>query len=125
MSEMPLRLIYGLNERETGVDREYFALVGPLGAVEMWRRPSVNGEHYGGIEVHSKVEVDYAYGGYDACYLTGGKCWADGSSLAFHRDGVNHTIAEKDWYGARIVLAAWYRSRFGARALDSTPGTPS
>lgn len=70
-------------------ERESFVYLTEKGAVEGWRTPSAGGnfgrEYYGGIEIHSKTQLyDFkTEPSHEYCEWTNGKCWGDGSSLAF------------------------------------------
>ena len=71
--------------------RHTWSVVGPLGGVHIWAQ-SANADHSdpdrerfcGGIEVPSRkptYEADTP--SHDECWLIGGPCWHDGSSLYF------------------------------------------
>lgn len=81
------------NEKVGRGRESYFLHVKGVGAVEVWRTKSpsglewTNSGYYGGIEVHYKNRPDdHEYMGESkSCWITGGKCWSTGSSLAFEQ----------------------------------------
>ena len=90
-------------DSDAGVRESYVLRVPGRGAVEMWRMKTM-GYEFGGIEVHSSHETEYGVE-IPGCQVLGGKCWTDGSSLAFednkHMWG-NPTAVKlllKDWSG--------------------------
>lgn len=100
------------------LERQRYVLVYPrVGAIEGWRRPSpiefdqVMGDgYYGGIEIHSIDPLDDGMVEIDNCTFTGGKCWTDGSSLAYHERlspiwGSDETVFAE--------LVSWAHNRFG------------
>lgn len=112
MSDMEGNLIAG-RDRES-----YFLHVSGKGAVEAWRTRSPEGHewtgtgYYGGIEVHRKNNPgEKWWGGHmRSCWVTGGECWTDGSSLAF--DSVEHFFDNPsyiqsvlmDWADGRLIF---------------------
>lgn len=95
-------------------ERESFVLITEQGAVEGWRTPSPSevfgSPHYGGIEIHSKTQLhDFApEPSPDHCEWTRGKCWNDGSSLAFEQ--IEHAFDSPDYMFS--VLQDWADSNF-------------
>jgi len=113
---------------EDNRNTDMWTVVGDRGAVHIWvvENPDSSwGEtHYGGIEVHSKKPM---YGcdrppSHTDCWLLGGDCWHDGSSLYFSericpmlRFGKDEITNE--WHSAvhsymESVLHSWYNSNF-------------
>lgn len=85
------KISYGYDKDMNHIrERESFVYITEKGAVEGWRTPSAGDnfgrEYYGGVEIHSKTQL---YGfkaepSHEYCQWTNGKCWDDGSSLAFY-----------------------------------------
>ena len=90
------------------MEREAYVLYVPgKGAIEAHRTKSPTG-YYGGIEVHSKTEFEH--GVYlPECSTLGGKCWTDGSSMAF--DTVEHHFDNPLYI--KLVLEEWAERAFG------------
>jgi hypothetical protein len=113
-----------------GTDREQFvwAVVGPLGGVHVWaqRLSSTALEvaprlwdypFYGGIEVHRRTrgEYDGPTPTQAECWLLGGPCWHDGSSLYFsdHMSPVLYGLGLESSGATSYALSearSWYRS---------------
>lgn len=110
--------VYELDGTEiVGRDRESYFLHFPgQGAVEAWRTKSpvestwTRSGYYGGIEVHYKNEPeDASYMGHrESCWVTGGECWSDGSSLAF--DEVEFDFENPAYI--QNALFRWAENRF-------------
>lgn len=111
-----------IRELDMKLERESYVYSTPAGAIELWRRPEA-GEarwsqtgYYGGVETHSPVPH---YDGQTAIpghceWVKGGKCYTDGSSLAFDE-------FERDFDSPEYLmsaLAGWHRSRFNTRTED-------
>lgn len=109
MSDMEGNLIVG-RDRES-----YFLTVPGKGAVEAWRTKSLEGQawtdtgYYGGIEIHHKNNPgEKWWGGHmRSCWVTGGECWTDGSSLAFGQ--VEHHFDSPSYI--QSVLMEWADGR--------------
>lgn len=84
------------------------------GAAELWTRDSGSLTDHGGIELHSPralygAEVpDYT----DCEILPDGRCWADGSSLAWPKTFMP-LIQVNDSAGVLRELASWHAASFG------------
>ena len=97
------------------MERDSYVLYVPgRGAIEAHRRKSpAGGEwtdtgYFGGIEVHSKTEREHwVY--LPECATLGGKCWTDGSSMAF--DTIEHHFDNPLYI--KLVLDGWAERSFG------------
>jgi hypothetical protein len=112
-----------IRELDGKLERESYVYSTPDGAIELWRRPEAGEVHrsqtgyYGGVESHSPTpnyEGQPIVPGHCE-WVKGGKCYTDGSSLAF--DEFEHTFGSPDYL--KPALADWHRSRFNARAEDN------
>lgn len=105
-------------ELDGALSRESYVYSTPAGSVELWRTPSsgnFGSEFYGGVEIHSPEQLfDFAPEPFSlTCqYTATGKCWGDGSSLAF--DQFEHSFNAPDFI--RAELADWHASRFGEQS---------
>lgn len=113
-----------IRELEGVLERESYVYSTPAGAIELWRRPEVGGTnwhqsgHYGGVESHSPVPL---YDGQTPMpghceWVKGGKCYTDGSSLAF--DEFENDFGTPNYL--KPSLADWHRSRFGTRTEEDS-----
>lgn len=98
-----------------GIDRESYALHIPeKGFVEAWRTKSPKGYertesgYSGGIGLHFLSSPGEWACHVKSCWLTGGECWADGSSLAF--ESIEHHFDDPDYI--KSVLMEWARGNF-------------
>ncbi len=105
-----------IRELDGKLERESYVYSTPAGAIELWRTQEAGVPnwhqtgHYGGVEVHSSVPL------YDGqthvpghCeWVRGGKCYTDGSSLAF--DEFERDFGSPEYL--KPALANWHRSRF-------------
>lgn len=74
---------------ESTAKRTILAVVGPKGAVHYWHQQREatyydDRTRYGGVEVHWRQKPEWASSDEpdrDDCWLLGGPCWHDGSSL--------------------------------------------
>lgn len=119
-------LVFGYSH-ENG--KHTWSVVGPLGGVHIWASvaPEIPGFYreerfYGGIEVHWR---NPHYDGWhdpekphhDDCWLTGGPCWHDGSSLYFseHLEPMLRHAPEPFGEGIHEYMKAecldWYRDK--------------
>ncbi|PZQ99178.1 MAG: hypothetical protein DI533_00270 [Cereibacter sphaeroides] len=82
-------LTYAYEEPKESNVRHLWSVVGPLGGIHIWAASSPAGfdreeKYYGGVEVHSRKPM---YGAtepsHQECWLLGGPCWHDGTSLYF------------------------------------------
>jgi hypothetical protein len=105
-----------IRELEGKLERESYVYSTPEGAIELWRTPEAGdvhwhqSGHYGGVEVHSPVplyEDQTSVPGY-CQWVKGGKCYTDGSSLAF--DEFERDFGSPEYL--KPALANWHRSRF-------------
>lgn len=62
-------------------DAREWAVIGPLGAVQVWTRYNSIGFIYGGVEYHIRSTLDNCTK--RRCHLLNGPCKHDGSSLQF------------------------------------------
>lgn len=93
--------------------RDSYLYITEQGAIEGWQAPYLHPEpgeeHYGGIEIHSKLPL---YDGQqphpEPCQWTRGVCYHDGSSLAYDQI--------RDFFDAPTLmfmeLRAWAESKF-------------
>ena len=102
--------------------REELAVVGSLGAVQVWREfDKTRSKYYGGVEVHMRHgagEPDQSY-----CSLLGGPCWHDGSTMAFEERRWNaewkYTDEYPDNYESLFAqLVAEYEKQFITQPKD-------
>ncbi|MDP9184106.1 MAG: hypothetical protein M3O29_00365 [Actinomycetota bacterium] len=111
-----------IRELDGKLERESYVYSTPAGAIELWRTPEAGVAnwhqtgHYGGVEVHSPVPL---YDGQTLVpgqceWVRGGKCYTDGSSLAF--DEFERDFGSPDYL--KPALANWHRSRFNTEAED-------
>jgi len=111
------------------VTRHMWTVVGDNGGVHIWAEPHREefaekwGERfYGGVEIHSKVNI-HSYGDgkpdHEECWLLGGPCYHDGSSLFFSENiepFIRHAGVP---FGNNVheymntYLHDWYQSHFG------------
>lgn len=101
-------------------DWDCWALRGPEGGVHIWRRPSPDFGHYGGIEIHSKKQL-YDFDPkptHENCWLLGCPCYHDGSSLYFETNIKPLLELRADNLTAmmRSILVDWYVAKFGVSA---------
>lgn len=109
-----------------------WSVVGQAGGVNIWAHPSAGrswaDEFYGGVEVHSRKPM---YGdsapSHDECWLIGGPCWHDGSSLYFS-EHIEPMLRGRngDFSGAiteyiNSELFDWYRSKLDAATRQEAP----
>lgn len=103
------------SELEGTLERESYVYSTPAGSIELWRTPSsgtYGGDYYGGVETHSAKQLyDFAPDpSHENCkYTPSGKCWHDGSSMAF--DQYEHDFDSPEYI--KSELADWHQSRFG------------
>jgi hypothetical protein len=111
-----------IRELDGKLERESYVYSTPAGAIELWRTPEAGDlhwhqtGHYGGVEVHSPVPL---YDGQTSIpgyceWVRGGKCYSDGSSLAF--DEFERDFGSPDYL--KPALANWHRSRFSTEVED-------
>jgi hypothetical protein len=118
-------LIYGFKPATVENDRHIWSVVGPAGGVHIWAAPSpwkpgdrFYGQEmfYGGIEVHSRTPMYGDHASQDECWLIGGPCWHDGSSLYFSESIEPRLRGYKDEWSEgvheymRFKLFDWYQS---------------
>lgn len=74
----PLRRVMTFNDLKLN-----FAVVGPRGGIHYWTMTTVDKGwgRTGGIEMHSPVAMYSGQVTHGRCWLLGGDCWHDGSSL--------------------------------------------
>lgn len=102
--------------------RHIWSVSGPGGGIHVWAShldgdAAFWGSNWiGGVEVHSRVPMYEGQAPHDECWLIGGKCFHDGSSLYFSeniapmlRDQITDAITEY----IHSVCLSWYRGRFG------------
>jgi len=110
-----------ITELEGVLERESYVYSTPAGAIELWRTPSVGtygSDYYGGVETHSAKQLyDFSpQPSHENCRHTPtGKCWHDGSSMAF--DQFEHSFDAPEYI--KSELADWHASRFGNQAEES------
>lgn len=110
-----------------GKDGPYWALVGPDGGIHIWARPvspdrqSFREERFiGGVEVHYRKQPSWADAEphHEDCWLIGGPCWHDGTSLYFSEriepmlDAEGDGFTERSHEYVRSELEYWYRTHF-------------
>jgi len=104
-------------------DRLCWCVIGDKGAIHIWC--TALDVTLGGIEIHSREPM---YDGHksqeDKCWLIGGKCHHDGSSLQYS-ERIRHKIGWEfngEWRAERAMEGLWwmlaneYRSRFDTQA---------
>jgi hypothetical protein len=106
-----------IHETDGKLSRESYVYSTLAGSVELWRTPertekrySTTG-YYGGVEIHSATQLyDFApeVSHTNCKYTPTGKCWHDGSSLAF--DQFENAFASRDYIKAE--LKEWHASHF-------------
>ena len=127
------RLTFDYSAPSDKSDRHIWSLVGPEGGVHIWARRNddefaerFGARFIGGIEVHrrapSEWQSDYP-SSHDDCWLIGGPCWHDGTSLYFsERIGPflnpRGNLTEANHEFVRGEISDWYRSQFTS---DGTP----
>jgi hypothetical protein len=110
-------------------DYLYWAVVGPAGGVHIWAMPTPEsrsavfpGKFYGGVEVHYRTEPGPGYSHNKDCWLLGGPCYHDGSSLYFSERIEpmmrGHLTPEELTQFMNGILREWYRDKLGAKAND-------
>lgn len=103
--------------------RQSWFVVGPLGAIEIWASPYVDGafsqRFYGGVEVHSYSPLYPDQSPLDTtCHLLGQPCYCDGSSLYFsehierHLPNEGDPISETTLRYLQSELCDWYARKF-------------
>lgn len=105
--------------------RHIWACRNELGGIHIWAQefnsPFAFCSYYGGIEVHSPKQV-YDFSpepSHESCWLIGGPCWHDGSSLWFQEQiipyirefGINNLLPI-----LKPILTDWHTSNFGDRS---------
>jgi len=113
-----------IRELDGKLERESYVYSTPAGAIELWRRPEAGEVHYsqtgyyGGVESHSPAphyEGQTQVPGHCE-WVKGGKCYTDGSSLAF--DEFEHDFESPAYL--KTALASWHASQFGATQEEAT-----
>lgn len=100
----------------------FWTLTGPLGGVHIWARPVLGApeKYVGGVEVHYPHPV-YPWDSEDKphhenCWLLGGPCWHDGTSLYFSERIAPMLGTAPFPYSTHEYLKAellhWYRAKF-------------
>ena len=102
--------------------RHIWSLAGPLGgihihATEAQKEIRFMGEKFiGGIEVHSRTPMYSEHKGHENCWLIGGTCYHDGSSLYFSEyiePRLRYQPFDEGTHGTMsAILHDWYRSHF-------------
>lgn len=123
-------LKYGFEAKDsdTPVKRFIWTLVGDKGGVHIWAQFSSDTvfgtKCYGGCEVHFKTKPYEFYPDepqHEKCWLLGGPCWHDGSSLYFDKN-IRPMVEAYEDEPERITefvnaeLLSWYRSHLDADA---------
>lgn len=111
-----------IRELDGKLERESYIYSTPEGAIELWRTPEAGVAnwhqtgHYGGVEVHSTTPLHegQAPAPRHCEWVRGGKCYTDGSSLAF--DEFERDFGSPEYL--KPALANWHRSRFYSRTED-------
>lgn len=109
---------------EDNLNTHMWTGVGENGGIHIWARPApeldghyFSERYYGGIEVHRKItEVDEYRCSHENCWLIGGPCYHDGSSLyfseriepMFRNEPLPFGDAVHNWMYA--IIHNWYQS---------------
>jgi len=113
-------LFYNYDKMTSDRDRHTWSVVGPAGGVHIWACPMPEGfnygeRFYGGVEVHSRHGEGEPH--HKNCWLIGGPCWHDGSSLYFS-ENIEPILRNSDAEFPSSVheyinaeLLDWYRSK--------------
>ncbi len=113
-------LVYNYEAKGGDHPRHTWSVVGPAGGVHIWASPITDRrwgkQFYGGVEVHSRTPM---YGdekpSHDECWLIGGPCWHDGTSLYFSENIEPMLRDRADFEPVRSYIEAelhdWYRSK--------------
>jgi len=95
----------------------YWILVGPKGGVHIHiHERMIKEDYFGGVEIHSPVPL---YGGQTPikdCWVIGGDCYCDGTSLYAQENLIPEFLrAEKEQWPElfRGELQSWYENKFG------------
>lgn len=109
-SKYPLKKVY--MKRPKGVERTGYSVYHKdFGALEFWYSPNPQiagmdlSKYYGGVEHHmnkAPYYMDESKPSHEYCSTVGGKCWHDGSSLAFDR--YESAIGDDDHIFSRLEL---------------------
>lgn len=113
------RFIHRINEVDGELQRESYVYWTTEGAIELWRTPSSyswDGNGYiGGVEVHSTIGREMQTH-VDGCpWVRGGKCYPDGSSMAFDRYA--HDFDSPNYI--KVELMNWHADHFGSLGAQS------
>lgn len=112
----------GLRTRTRHTDREGYSLIveNDHGAVELWQSTSIPQMHpvlstpNGGVEVHSRTQIHNSdpEPASEHCHVLDGRCWDDGSSLAYSEQ-FHPLIQAGDSAGVLRRLASWHENHIG------------
>ena len=119
-----MELKYDYQPPKDANGQHVWSVVGPEGGVHIWARESTmkfsNERFIGGVEVHAKKPM---YGdqpvSHEHCWLLGGPCYHDGTSLYFseriepYLRGDPFSDATHEFVNAELL--DWYQDKFAAR----------
>lgn len=89
-------------ENRAGTKQHVWTCIGRMGALHLHISEQPSGECYGGLEIHYRHPPDYMsnHAPHEKCWLIGGPCWHDGTSLYVTETVIPmwHQIKDHDYW---------------------------
>ena len=105
---------------EHGAERHVWTCIGRHGALHLHISGPFDADWSGGLEVHYRVPPGYmddCAPSSERCWLIGGPCWHDGTSLYVRETLVPLWLADRHNHALMFsILEKEYRSRLGGEA---------
>jgi len=100
-----------------GFTAHYWILVGPKGGVHIHiHERMIEEDYFGGVEIHNKTPIYAGQKPMPNCWVIGGDCYCDGSSLYARENLIPWFLSvPEDSYPElfRDELMSWYENKFG------------